>query len=51
MVWGKGGYMVGGKGCYVVVKVLKVGLYSLSSSVGWWMGVLESSNTSLSLPF
>jgi len=52
IVCGKGGCVVGGRDVvwWVVVKVWGVGLYSLSSSVGWWTGVLESSNTSLPFP-
>jgi len=37
--------------CWVVVKVWGVGLYSLSSSVGWKAGDLAASDASLTFPF
>jgi len=37
--------------CWVVVKVCGVGLYSLSSSVGWKIGDLAASDASLAFPF
>jgi len=47
-VWG----WVEGMGvCWVVVKVWGVGLYSLSSSVGWNVGDLAASKVSLAFPF
>ena len=35
----------------MVVKVCRVGLYSLSSSVGWKVGDLAASDVSLVFPF
>jgi len=37
--------------CWVVVKVWGVGLYSLSSSVGWKAGDFTASEVSLAFPF
>ena len=37
--------------CWVVVKVCGVGLYSLSSSVGWKTEDFVSSDVSLAFPF
>ena len=37
--------------CWVVVKACGVGLYSLSSSVGWKVGDPTTSDASLAFPF
>jgi len=37
--------------CWVVVKVCRVGLYSLSFSVGWKAGDHTASYASLAFPF
>jgi len=37
--------------CWVVVKVYGVGLYSLSSSIGWKVGDPAASDVSLAFPF
>jgi len=45
------GWVEGMGVCWVVVKVCEVGLYSLSSSVGWKVGDLTASYASLAFPF